>query len=157
MTPKKKTINLIAIKQKADELLRAFLTRFNNEVFEIKYLDPAIIYTVLMFGISDPELLKSVYKKNPANLTKLRARCEKVPLPLVSMLAVDVRRLRCKADNGKGVKAIPLSESMVKRSESAPTSFAGDFKSFPIRVRNWHELATKPPACSGNGCNLQRK
>ncbi|XP_043710285.1 uncharacterized protein LOC122659212 [Telopea speciosissima] len=74
---RKTATNLLAIRQHSNEMLRAFLTRVNNEASEVWDLDPIVKFQALHSGIRDVELKKSLNMEEPADMYDLFSHCEK--------------------------------------------------------------------------------
>ncbi|XP_043705346.1 uncharacterized protein LOC122655195 [Telopea speciosissima] len=94
---KKKTINLLSIKQKPDESIRAFVSRFNKESLDIKDLDEAMTHMTMSNGLWDMELIKDLARKSTKNMADLLERCNE----FANMVAVLQAQ---KASEGKNVK-----------------------------------------------------
>ncbi|KAJ4973989.1 hypothetical protein NE237_007163 [Protea cynaroides] len=65
------------MRQRHDESIRAFVSRFSQEVLEIKGVEDHVAMTTLQLVITNPKLLFSVNKKEPTSYEDLLARCEK--------------------------------------------------------------------------------
>ncbi|XP_043694089.1 uncharacterized protein LOC122644770 [Telopea speciosissima] len=74
---KKTVANLLAIKQRPDESIRGFLTRFNKEALELRNLDQMVKFQSLRSRIRDVELKKSLIMDEPGDMYELFSRCEK--------------------------------------------------------------------------------
>ncbi|XP_043699992.1 uncharacterized protein LOC122650662 [Telopea speciosissima] len=74
---KKIAANLLAIKQRPNESIRGFLTRFNKEALEVRNLDPIVKFQALRSGIRDVELKKSLIMDELGDMYELFSRCEK--------------------------------------------------------------------------------
>ncbi|KAJ4980504.1 hypothetical protein NE237_031341 [Protea cynaroides] len=74
---KKTSTNLINVKQKLEETLRAYLSRFNREALEIKNISSEVKMTALQGGIKDKDLLKSLYKRPSQTYAELMTRAKK--------------------------------------------------------------------------------
>ncbi|XP_043725633.1 uncharacterized protein LOC122672201 [Telopea speciosissima] len=85
---KKTAANLLAIKQRPDESIRGFLTRFNKEALEVQNLDPIVKFQALRSGIRDVELKKSLIMDEPRDMYEFFSRCEKY-INLVEVLTAE--------------------------------------------------------------------
>ncbi|XP_043700063.1 uncharacterized protein LOC122650738 [Telopea speciosissima] len=85
--------NLLAIRQRSNETLRAFLTRLNSEALKVWDLDPIVKFQALRSGIRDVELKKSMIMDEPADMHNLFSRCEK-HINLVEVLAAKQEKER---------------------------------------------------------------
>ncbi|XP_043700017.1 uncharacterized protein LOC122650687 [Telopea speciosissima] len=72
---KKTTVNLLSMKQRPDESIRAFVSRFNKESLDIKDLDEAIAHTAMSNGLIDMDLIKDLAQKPTKNMVELLERC----------------------------------------------------------------------------------
>ncbi|XP_043699970.1 uncharacterized protein LOC122650636 [Telopea speciosissima] len=68
---KKTAANLLAVKQRPNETIRGFLTRFNNEALEVRGFDPMVKFQALRSGIRDVELKKSLITDEPVDMYEL--------------------------------------------------------------------------------------
>ena len=65
ITHKKTFIKLMSIRQRQDEPLREFVTRFNNETLQVKEFDHTIAIAAFTSGLRDKDFTKSFTKKSP--------------------------------------------------------------------------------------------
>ncbi|KAJ4968222.1 hypothetical protein NE237_014923 [Protea cynaroides] len=75
--PKKTSANLISVKQRPEETICVYLSRFNREALEIKNISSEVKMTALQGDIKDKYLLKLIYKRPPLSFAELMNRAEK--------------------------------------------------------------------------------
>jgi len=74
---KKSTACLISIKQREDETLKNYISRFNNEVLSIDEADDKILVAAFMNGLKKGKFLFSLYKNDPKTMSKVLYRATK--------------------------------------------------------------------------------
>ncbi|XP_043693039.1 uncharacterized protein LOC122643486 [Telopea speciosissima] len=72
---KKTVANLLAIKQRKDEYICDFISRFNRESLDIPDMDDSVAFNALQSGITDIELIKSLILNKAHNMTALISQC----------------------------------------------------------------------------------
>ncbi|XP_043717606.1 uncharacterized protein LOC122665520 [Telopea speciosissima] len=72
---KKIAANLLAVKQRPDESIRDYITRFNGESLEIKDLDDAMAFNALHNGVTNHDLVKSFALDLVTTMPQLLDRC----------------------------------------------------------------------------------
>ncbi|XP_043694364.1 uncharacterized protein LOC122645081 [Telopea speciosissima] len=97
MKHKKMMVNLLSVKQKPNESIRAFVSRFNKEYLDLKDLDKATVHTAMSNGLSDMDLIKDLARKPTKNMAELLERCNE----FANMAEVLQAR---KANDGKSEK-----------------------------------------------------
>ena len=65
------------MKQRADEMLRSYITHFNKEAFSIDEVDDKILVAAFTNGLLNGKFLFSLYKKNPKTMTGVLYRATK--------------------------------------------------------------------------------
>ncbi|XP_071901929.1 uncharacterized protein [Coffea arabica] len=70
----KNATHLMSIRQKPDESLRNFMTRFNAESLQVRDKDEKVVMAVFTNGLRVEELFYELAKKPPANLEELLTR-----------------------------------------------------------------------------------
>ncbi|XP_043694049.1 uncharacterized protein LOC122644721 [Telopea speciosissima] len=75
MKHKKTTVNLLSVKQRSDESIRAFVSRFNEESLDIKDLDEATAYMAMSNGLTNMDLIRDLARKPIKNMAELLERC----------------------------------------------------------------------------------
>nr|XP_027066609.1 uncharacterized protein LOC113692397 [Coffea arabica] len=73
-TYSKNAAHLIAIRQKPDESLRNFMTRFNTESLQIRDKDEKVVMAAFMNGLRAEELFYKLAEKPPVDLKELLIR-----------------------------------------------------------------------------------
>ena len=74
---KKSTACLMSIKQREDEMLRSYISRFNKEAFLIDEADDKIIVAAFMNGLRKGKFLFSLYKNDPKTMSEVLYRATK--------------------------------------------------------------------------------
>ena len=67
----------MSVRQRHDEPLRDFVTRFNDEMLQIKDFDHIITIAAFINGLKDKDFTKSLTKKLPKVFANLLMRAEK--------------------------------------------------------------------------------
>ena len=67
----------MSIKQREDETLRAYITRFNKEALSIDEADDKILVAAFTSGLRKGKFLFSLYKNDPKTMTDVRYRATK--------------------------------------------------------------------------------
>ncbi|XP_027126058.1 uncharacterized protein [Coffea arabica] len=76
-TYSKNVAHLMAIKQKPDESLRNFMTRFNTESLQIRDKDEKVVMAAFMNGLRADELFYKLVEKTPGDLEELLTRAHR--------------------------------------------------------------------------------
>ncbi|XP_030964169.1 uncharacterized protein LOC115985364 [Quercus lobata] len=74
---KRSTTCLMSIKQREDETLRAYITRFNKKVLSIDEADDKILVAAFTNGLRKGKFLFSLYKNDPKTMTDMLYRATK--------------------------------------------------------------------------------
>ena len=74
---KRSTACLMSIKQREDETLRAYITRFNKEALSIDEADDKILVAAFTNGLRQGEFLFSLYKNDLKTMTDVFYRATK--------------------------------------------------------------------------------
>ena len=74
---KKSTACLISIKQREDETLRSYITRFNKEALSIDEPDYKILVATFTNGLQKGKFLFSLYKNDPKTMSEVLYRATK--------------------------------------------------------------------------------
>ena len=74
---KKSTACLMSIKQREDETLRSYITRFNKEAFSIDEADDKILVAAFTNGLRKGKFLFSLYKNDPKTMSEVLYRATK--------------------------------------------------------------------------------
>ena len=65
------------IKQREDEMLRSYITRFNKKAFSIDKADDKILMTAFTNGLRKGKFLFSLYKNDPKTISEVLYRATK--------------------------------------------------------------------------------
>ncbi|XP_030970660.1 uncharacterized protein LOC115991048 [Quercus lobata] len=74
---KRSTACLMSIKQREDETLRAYITRFNKEALSIDEIDDKILVATFTSGLRKDKFLFSLYKNDPKTMTNVLYKATK--------------------------------------------------------------------------------
>ena len=74
---KKSTVCLMSIRQREDETLRSYITRFNKEALSIDESDDKILVAAFMNELQKGKFLFSLYKNDPKTITEVLYRATK--------------------------------------------------------------------------------
>ena len=74
---KKSTACLMSMKQREDETLRAYISRFNKEALSIDEADDKILVTAFTNGLKKGKFLFSLYKNDPKTMSDVLYRATK--------------------------------------------------------------------------------
>ena len=74
---KKSTACLMSIKQREDETLRSYITRFNKEALSIDEADDKILVAAFTNGLRKGKFLFSLYKNDPKTMFEVLYRATK--------------------------------------------------------------------------------
>ena len=74
---KKSTTCLMSIKQREDEMLRSYITRFNKEALSIDEPDYKILVATFTNGLQKGKFLFSLYKNDPKTMSEVLYRATK--------------------------------------------------------------------------------
>ncbi|XP_043687776.1 uncharacterized protein LOC122638996 [Telopea speciosissima] len=77
MKHKKKAVNLFSVKQRSDESIRTFVSRFNKDSLDVKDLDEATAHTAMSNGLTNMEIIKDLARKPTKGIAELLDRCNK--------------------------------------------------------------------------------
>ena len=74
---KKSTVCLMSIKQREDETLRSYITRFNKEALSIDEADDKILVAAFTNGLRKGKFLFFLYKNDPKTMSEVLYRATK--------------------------------------------------------------------------------
>ena len=74
---KRSTSCLISIKQREDETLRSYISRFNKEALSIDEADDKILVAAFTNGLREGKFLFSLYKNDPKTMSEVLYRATK--------------------------------------------------------------------------------
>ncbi|XP_027154924.1 uncharacterized protein LOC113754966 [Coffea eugenioides] len=95
-TYSKNAAHLMAIKQKPDESLRNFMTRFNTESLQIRDKDEKVVMAAFMNGLRAEELYCKLVEKPPGGLEEFLTRTH------AAAIAEEAARLKRESDREIG-------------------------------------------------------
>ncbi|XP_043698937.1 uncharacterized protein LOC122649758 [Telopea speciosissima] len=75
MKHKKTSVNLLSVKQRLNELIRSYVSRFNKEFLDVRDLDEATAHTVMSDGLTHEDLIKDFARKPTKSMAELLNRC----------------------------------------------------------------------------------
>ena len=67
----------MSIRQREDEMLRSYITRFNKEALLIDEVDDKILVVAFTNGLRKSKFLFSLYKNDPKNMSEVLYRATK--------------------------------------------------------------------------------
>ena len=82
---------MISIKQREDETLRAYISRFNKEALSINEADDKIFVAAFTNGLKKGKFLFSLYKNDPKTMSEVLYRATKYMNAEDTLLARDER------------------------------------------------------------------
>ena len=88
---KKSTACLMSIKQREDETLRAYISRFNKEALSIDEADNKILVAAFTNGLKKGKFLLSLYKNDPKTMSEVLYRATKYMKAEDALLAREER------------------------------------------------------------------
>ncbi|XP_030924959.1 uncharacterized protein LOC115951993 [Quercus lobata] len=88
---KKSTACLMSIKQREEETLRSYISRFNKEALSIDEVDDKILVTAFTNGLKKGKFLFSLYKNDPKTMSEVLYRATKYMNVEDALLARDER------------------------------------------------------------------
>ena len=74
---KKSTTCLMSIRQREDEMLRSYISRFNKEALSIDKADEKILVAAFTNGLRKGKFLFSLYKNDPKTMSEVLYRATK--------------------------------------------------------------------------------
>ena len=84
---KKSTACLMNIKQREDEMLRSYITRFNKEALSIDEVNDKILIAAFTNGLRKGKFLFSLYKNDPKTMLEVLYRATKYMIAEDALLA----------------------------------------------------------------------
>jgi len=124
------------IKQREDETLRSYITRFNKEALSINEADDKILVATFTNGLRKGKFLFSLYKNDPKTMSDVLYRATKYMNIEDALLTQEEkpRKMERQKDvwQDRGQKMAKTRERREDRSSKSPT---GKFASFtPLTV-----------------------
>ena len=128
---KRSTACLMNIKQREDETLRSYITRFNKESFLIDEADDKILVAAFTNGLRKGKFLFSLYKNDPKTMSEVLYRATKYMNAEDALLAREEKpRKRERLEDTRqdqGRKKLRMGD---RRDERRPKPPGGRFTSF---------------------------
>ena len=90
----------MSIKQREDETLRAYISRFNKEALSIDKADDKILVAAFTNGLKKGKFLFSLYKNDPKTMSKVLYRATKYMNAEDALLAQKERPRKRKRQEG---------------------------------------------------------
>ena len=128
---KKSTACLMSIKQREDETLRSYITRFNKEALSIDEADDKILVVAFTNGLRKGKLLFSLYKNDPKSMSKVLYRATKYMNAEDALLAREENtRKRERMEDARQDQGRKKPRTGDRRDERRPKPSGGRFTSF---------------------------
>ena len=128
---KKSTACLMSIKQREDETLRSYMTRFNKEALSIDEADDKILVAAFTNGLRKGKFLFSLYKNDPNTMSEVLYRATKYMNAEDALLAKeDKPRKREKLEYARQDHRGKKPRMGDKRDEKRSKPLGGRFTSF---------------------------
>lgn len=105
--------HLLTVRQRREETLREYVSRFNKETLTVDDLDDKVSVTAFMSGIQPGKLLFSLAKRPPTDMAELMLRTQK------HMNAEDAMTARGETEDGSGLRATRKGRLRPKRTRGA--------------------------------------
>ncbi|XP_027063006.2 uncharacterized protein [Coffea arabica] len=131
----KNATHLMAIRQRSDESLRNFMTRFNTESLQIRDKDEKVVMAAFVNGLRVEDLFYKLAEQPPANLEEFLIRAQ------AAANVEEVARLKKKSDRGFGYR---------RGQENPPENKDGPAKK-NVFDRLMREKAPAPPPLPEKG------
>ena len=128
---KKSTVCLMSIKQREDETLRSYITRFNKEALSIDEADDKILVAAFTNGLRKGKFLFSLYKNDPNTMSEVLYRATKYMNAEDALLAREEKpRKRERLEVARQDQGRKKSRTGDRRDERRPKPSRGRFTSF---------------------------
>ena len=128
---KKSTACLISIKQREDETLRSYITRFNKEALSIDEADDKILVATFTNGLRKGKFLFSLYKNDPKTMSEVLYKATKYMNAKDALLArEDKPRKRERLEDACQVHGGKKPRTGDRRDENRSKPPRGRFTSF---------------------------
>ena len=127
----KSTACLMSIKQREDETLRSYITRFNKEALSIDEADDKILVAAFTNGLQKGKFLFSLYKNNPKTMSEVLYRATKYMNAEDALLAREEKpRKRERQEDARQDQGRKKPRTGERRDERRPKPPGGRFTSF---------------------------
>nr|XP_023879054.1 uncharacterized protein LOC111991511 [Quercus suber] len=121
----------MSIKQRKDETLRSYITRFNKEALSIDEADDKILVAAFTNGLRKGKFLFSLYKNDPKTMSEVLYRATKYMNAEDSLLAREEKpRKRERQEDGRQDQGRKRPRPGDRRDERHPKPPRGSFTSF---------------------------
>ena len=128
---KKSTACLMSIKQRKEETLRAYISRFNKEALSIDEADDKILVAAFTNGLKEGKFLFSLYKNDSKTMSEVLYRATKYMNAEDALLAREERPKKRERQEDtwqdQGWKKVRTGN---RRDEKCPKPMEGRFTSF---------------------------
>ena len=119
------------IKQREEEALRAYISRFNKEALSIDEADDKILVVAFTNGLKGGKFLFSLYKNDPKTMSKVLYRATKYMNAEDVLLAREDRpKKRDRQEDPRQDQGRKKSRIGDRRKERCPKPMGGRFTSF---------------------------
>ena len=128
---KKSTTCLMSFRQREDETLRSYITRFNKEALSIKEVDDKILVAAFTNGLQEGKFLFSLYKNDPKTMLEVLYRAVKYMNAKDALLAREEKpRKRERLEDARQDQGRKKPRIGDRRDERRPKPPGGRFMSF---------------------------
>ena len=128
---KKSTACLMSIKQREDETLRSYISRFNKEALSIDEADDKILVATFTNGLRKGKFLFSLYKNDPKTMSEVLYRATKYMNVEDSLSAREEKpKKRERQDDIQQDQGRKKARAGDRRDERCPKPPGGRFTSF---------------------------
>ena len=128
---KRSTTCLMSIKQREDETLRSYITRFNKEALSIDEADDKILVAAFTNGLRKGKFLFSLYKNDPKTMLEVLYRAVKYMNAKDALLAREEKpRKRERLEDARQDQGRKKPRIGDRRDERRPKPPGGRFMSF---------------------------
>ena len=130
---KKSTTCLMSIKQREDETLRSYITRFNKEALSINEADDKILVAAFTIGLRKGKFLFSLYKNDPKTMSEVFYRATKYVNAEDALLAREEKpRKRERLEDARQAQGWKKLRMGDRRDERRLKPSGGRFTSFTL-------------------------
>ena len=128
---KKSTACLMSIKQREEETLRAYISRFNKEALSIDEADDNILVAAFTNGLKEGKFLFSLYKNDPKTMSEVLYRATKYMNAEDALLAREERpKKRERQEDTRQDQGRKKVRTGDRRDKRHPKPLGGRFTSF---------------------------
>ncbi|XP_030948866.1 uncharacterized protein LOC115972746 [Quercus lobata] len=127
---KRSTACLMSIKQREDEMLRAYITRFNKEALSIDEADDKILVAAFTSGLRKGKFLCSLYKNDPKTMTDVLYRATKYMNAEDALLACEEKPKKRERQDTRQDRGRKVARTGDQRDEKRSRPPTGRFTNF---------------------------